>query len=310
MDPHRRSCTKGHMPQSPTLTNWLHLLILGVIWGGTFMFISVALQDYGPITVACARTVLGAMSLLILMKVLGSAWPTRETLPYLIWIGVFSTALPFMLLSWGLLKVPSSFAGISMASVPLFILPIAHFFSNEPLTMRRTIGVLMGFAGVVVLIGPSSMSMGDGIIFLGQLSCLGAALCYAISSIQARNCPPVDPLSMSAVSLLFGSVLMVPLMLIFEGAPTIQGPLPTTAVVLLGLLPTAFATYLRVLIIRSAGSVFMSFVNFLVPLWALFFGVFLLSEQLPSSLFGALALILGGLAVSQYRSLLQVLRRP
>ena len=273
------------------------------------MFISVALREYGPVTVACARTTLGAVSLLVLMKAMNRPWPSREAIPFLIRIGALSTALPFMLLSWGLLHVPSSFAGISMASVPLFILPLAHFFSNEPLNSRRAVGVVLGFLGVVVLIGPTVLSIGNGVVLLGQIACLGTALCYAISSIQARNCPPVDPMTMSAVSLLVGSLMMIPLMLVTEGVPTIEGTFPTLSIIFLGLMPTAFATYLRILIIRSAGSVFMSFVNFMVPLWAVFFGITVLSEPAPSSLFAALALILGGMIVSQFRSIVQIFKR-
>lgn len=297
------------MQQAPTLTNWLHLLTLGIIWGGTFMFISIALRDYGPITVACARTTLGAVSLLVLMRFSGAKGPSKEAIPALIKIGLFSTAIPFMLLSWGLTHVPSSLAGISMASVPLFVLPLAHVFSDEPMKVSGVAGMVTGFIGIVVLIGPSALSLGQGVEFLGQLACFGAALCYAISSINSRNCPPTDPLTISAVSLLVGAVVLVPLMLAFEGIPTIQSPMPTIAIILLGLLPTAFATYLRILIIRSAGSVFMTLVNFQVPLWSVFFGAVLLFEPVPSSLFAALVLILSGLVIAQFSNLRRILNR-
>jgi drug/metabolite transporter (DMT)-like permease len=297
------------MVKAPTLTNWIHLITLGLIWGGTFMFVTLALDGYGPITVATARTTLGALSLLILMRVLNSPWPTRDALPVLIRMGAFSTAFPFMLLSWGLLYVPSSVAGISMAAVPLFILPLAHFFSDERLTLRRTVGVLVGFVGIVVLIGPSALKLGSGIELLGQLACFGAATCYAISSIQTRNCPPVDPITMSAVALLVGSVILLPLMLIFEGVPSWQGVGPSLSVLFLGLIPTAFATYLRVLVIRSAGSVFMTMVNFMVPLWSVFFGAALLSEPLPQSLLASLVLILSGLLISQWGRLKSIVSR-
>ena len=273
------------------------------------MFVTLALDGYGPITVATARTTLGALSLLILMRVLNSPWPTRDALPVLIRMGAFSTAFPFMLLSWGLLYVPSSVAGISMAAVPLFILPLAHFFSDERLTLRRTVGVLVGFVGIVVLIGPSALKLGSGIELLGQLACFGAATCYAISSIQTRNCPPVDPITMSAVALLVGSVILLPLMLIFEGVPSWQGVGPSLSVLFLGLIPTAFATYLRVLVIRSAGSVFMTMVNFMVPLWSVFFGATLLSEPLPQSLLASLVLILSGLLISQWGRLKSIVSR-
>lgn len=297
------------MRPAPTLTNWIHLLTLGIIWGGTFMFISVALRDYGPITVACARTTLGAVSLLILMRLFGAKRPSREAMPALIKIGLFSTAFPFMLLSWGITMVPSSFAGISMASVPLFVLPLAHFFADEPLELKGVIGMVTGFVGIVILIGPSALQLGQGIVLLGQVACFAAALCYAISSVNSRNCPPTDPLTISAVSLLVGAVVLVPLMLIFEGVPEIKAPAPTVSIILLGLVPTAFATYLRILIIRSAGSVFMTLVNFQVPLWSVVFGAVLLSEPTPSSLFAAMVLILSGLVISQFSNLKRIFNR-
>lgn len=293
------------MVQSPTLTNWLHLITLGIVWGATFMVISIALEGYGPFTVACARTTLGAVSLLIWMAWRKAPLPRREAWPFIIWAGLFSTAIPFAGLSWGMQYVPSSFAGVAMAFVPLFVLPIAHFFSDESLTTRRTIGVLVGFTGALVLIGPGALSVGDGITTLGQLACLSAALCYAISSVQTRNCPPIDPITMAACVLVVGSVALIPMMLLVEGVPTWNGSRSGIAIVVLGLFPTAFATALRVLIIRSAGSVFMTLVNYQVPLWSVFFGAVLLGETLPVSLIFALPLIFTGLFISQFGALKQ-----
>ena len=291
------------MVNTPTMTNWIHLLTLGVIWGATFMVITVALEGYGPVTVACARTTLAAISLLLWMLVRRTPLPSRAAFPYIFLGGLFSTAIPFIALSWGMQYVPSSFAGVAMAFVPLFVLPIAHFFSDEPLTLRRGIGVSIGFVGALVLIGPEALKLGDGIVTFGQLACLSAALCYAISSVQVRNCPPVDPMAMSAFTLVVGSVAMIPVMLMTEGVPEWQGMRSGTAILVLGFLPTAFATALRILIIRSAGSVFMTLVNYQVPLWSVFIGAVLLSEPLPPSLFAALALIFTGLFVSQFGAL-------
>ncbi|MDP7150179.1 MAG: DMT family transporter [Paracoccaceae bacterium] len=291
------------MVQSPTLTNWFHLIILGIVWGGTFMVISIALEGYGPVTVACARTTLGAVSLLIWMKLRKAPLPRREALPFILGSGVFSTAVPFILLSWGLQYVPSSFAGVAMAFVPLFVLPIAHFFSDEALTKRRTIGVAVGFLGAFILVGPGALGVGDWLTTLGQIASLGAALCYAVSSVQTRNCPPIDPITMSAFVLVVGSVALVPAMLILEGVPSWQGVRPSIAIIALGLFPTAFATALRVLIIRSAGSVFMTLVNYQVPVWALVFGSVFLGESLPYSMLFALPLVLAGLFISQFGAL-------
>jgi drug/metabolite transporter (DMT)-like permease len=297
------------MVKAPTLTNWFHLIVLGIVWGGTFLVATIALRGYGPITVACARTTLGAVSLLLLMRIVKAPWPTKDAWPVLVRMGAFSTAFPFMLLSWGLLHVNSSFAGVTMAAVPLFILPLAHLFSDDPLTLRRGFGVSLGFAGIVVLIGPSALSLGGGIVLLGQFACLGAALCYSISSIQTRNCPPVDPITMSAVSLLVGSAILIPLMLFVEGVPDWQGSEAVLAIVFLGLVPTAFATLLRVVIIRSAGSVFMTLVNFMVPLWAVLLGAAILFEPIPQTMFAATALILSGMFISQFNRIIGIFRR-
>ncbi|TGD42382.1 DMT family transporter [Pseudotabrizicola sediminis] len=285
---------------TPTRSDWLSILALGLIWGGTFIVISLALRGYGPVTVACARTTFGALT------VLGLLWLTGRQLPRdaRVWrsavpIGLLSTALPFFLLSWGQQSVPSAFAGLSMAAVPLFVLPLAHRYSDEPLTTRRAIGFALGFAGVLVLLGPAAAA-GDGAT-LAQLACLGAALSYAVSSVLTRRCPPVDPVALAAATLMVGAVVLIPAMLLVEGVPAWAGTVPGVAIIFLGLVPTAFAALLRVTVIRSAGSGFMTLTNYQVPLWSMGFGVVFLAETLPSTFFAALGLILTGLAISQSR---------
>lgn len=297
------------MVDQPKISDWLSILLLGIVWGGTFMVVTVALEGYGPITVACARTTLGAVSLLILVALTGRKFP--QTTPGLwrsvFWIGMLSTAVPFLLLSWGQQHVPSAFAGISMASVPLFVLILAHFFSDEPLIFRRVIGVCLGFVGALVLIGPGLITLGQSAVPLAQLACISAALCYSISSIQTRQCPPIDPITLSALTLLVGAIVLIPLMLIVEGIPSWHSNRSGGAIIFLGLLPTAAATLLRVRVIRSAGSVFMTLVNYQVPIVSMLFGALLLSEDLPLRFFVALVLILSGLATSQWFSLKRML---
>jgi drug/metabolite transporter (DMT)-like permease len=289
------------MTHHPTPANWFSVLALGFIWGGTFMVVSVALGGYGPVTVACARTTLGAVALLAVMRIGGRAWPSRAAMVHLLPIGALNTALPFVLLSWGQQYVTSAFAGLTMAAVPIFIMPLAHLFSDEHLTGRKAAGMSLGFAGALVLIGPGLFLTGAASHPLAQLACFGAALSYATSSVMTRRCPPVDPISMAAVTLGVGAVILVPTMLLVEGLPTWQGPLYGSAILFLGLVPTALAALLRVAVIRTAGSIFMSVVNYQVPVWSMIFGWLLLSEVIPARFFGALALILLGLAVSQWR---------
>jgi drug/metabolite transporter (DMT)-like permease len=292
------------LPQ-PTAYNWLSIAVLGVIWGGTFMIVAIALQGYGPLTVACSRTTLGAAALLILMRVLGRPLPafTPRLTKYLIIIGVLNTALPFALLSWGQQFVPSAFAGISMAALPLFVLPLAHVFTDEKLSPRKLFGVILGFTGALILIGPGVLRIGQGMEPLGQIACLAASLSYAISSIMTRRCPPLDSIVMAAITLSVGSACLIPAMLWIEGVPTVADPRSTIAIIFLGLVPTALAALLRVVTIRSAGAVFMTLVNYQVPLWSVLFGTLVLAEVLPLRFFAALALILTGLAISQWASL-------
>ncbi len=293
------------MPAQPTTANWLSIAALGLIWGATFMVVAIALEGYGPLTVACARTTLGAVALLILMRVLQRPLPvfTPVMRRYLVAIGLLNTALPFALLSWGQQYVPSAFAGISMAALPLFVLPLAHVFTDEKMSLRNTLGVVMGFVGAAVLIGPGVLRIGTGWEPLGQLACIGASISYAVSSIMTRRCPPIDPLTMAALLLTVGSAALIPAMLIIEGVPSVGDARPTIAIIVLGFIPTALAALIRVATIRSAGAIFMTLVNYQVPLWSMVFGAWVLSEVLPLRFFIALGLILFGLAISQWSNL-------
>ncbi len=273
------------------------------------MVVAMALEGYGPVTVATSRTTLGAVMLLVLMRLTGRRIPslTPALLSSIFFIGILSTALPFMLLSWGQQFVPSAFAGLSMAAIPLMVLPLAHFFSDEPMNLRRLVGVCLGFSGALVLIGPGLAQLGQGTQPLAQMACVTAALCYASSSILTRRCPPIEPMALAALTLLVGAVLLIPIMLLTEGLPSWQGTRPSLALIVLGLVPTAFATLLRVSITRSAGSVFLTLVNYQVPVWSMVFGAWILSEALPLRFYIALAMILTGLAISQWFTLQKML---
>jgi len=294
---------------APGRSDWLSVLTLGLVWGGTFMVISVALEGYGPLTVACARTTLGAVALTALALGMGKRLPAGSLRLWVIvaGAGLLSTAVPFVLLSWGQQHVPSAFAGISMAAVPLFVLPLAHLFSDEPLVLRKATGVSVGFAGALVLIGPGLASLGQGAEPLAQLACIGAAASYAVASILTRNCPPIDPLVLAALSLVVGAAVLIPVTLAVEGVPGWAGPRAGSALLFLGLVPTALATLLRTRVIRSAGSVFMTLVNYQVPVWSMALGALILSEELPWRFFAALTLILTGLFISQAPSLRRLL---
>lgn len=289
--------------------NWALLLALGLIWGGSFPAVELALAGFAPLTIAGLRITLAAVILVAVALSTGVGLPPLNTqIGRRVWVhclgmAVFSNALPFTLLSWGQISVTSGFAGISMAVVPLFVLPLAWLLlPDETLTPRKIVGFLIGFAGVAVLIGPQIFqSTGAGLENLARLACIGAALCYAIGGIITRLTPKTPLLSFSAAALLLASLISMPMALMFEGMPSIQPTTATAAILYLGLVPTALATLVLVRIINQMGPGFLSMVNYQVPVWAVLIGALALGEAVPGRFIGALGLILVGMAISQVR---------
>jgi drug/metabolite transporter (DMT)-like permease len=291
--------------------NWLKLLTLGLIWGASFMFADIALRDFGPMTIAALRISLGALALLIAARMMGKSLPKlRAENGATIWavavsLGILSNALPFSLLNWGQNYVASGFAGVSMATVPLLVLPLAHFLvPGERMSLRRSIGFIVGFLGVVVLVGPAALQSAGGEMELwGRLAFIAAAGCYALGMIIIRLCPDVDRISLSAAVLLAGAVISLPLALYFEGLPENISLVPLLSLIYLGLLPTGLAQLLQVQVIRDAGPTFATLVSYMVPVWAMVFGIIFLAEPAQSTLFLALTLILSGMVLSQLGAL-------
>lgn len=283
--------------------------ILGFVWGGTFMVTEVALTGMPPFWLAASRITLAAFVMTIVWGMRGFELfherPSPGTGRTLVIVGALSGAVPFSFLAWGQQHVTSGFAGVSMASVPLIILPLAHFFvPGEALSLRRIIGFGVGFCGVAVLIGSSAFdAAGSPYENAGRLACVSAASCYALSSILMRRLPAIDPIGLAATLVIIGSFIVVPLALIVEGLPPMPSGNILWIVAFLGLVPTAAANILRVLVVRTAGPVFMSLVNYQVPVWSVLLGALILSEPLPPSLLTAMLLILTGVAISQFGAL-------
>ena len=282
---------------------------LGFTWGGTFLVIELALQGITPFWLAACRIGFGAFLTLVVWQIRGGALFAERLRASekvnLVTVAAMSSALPFMLISWGQQYVTAGFTGVSMASVALIVLPLAHFLvPGERITLRRALGFVIGFIGVVVLIGGQAFeSTGVTLELPGRIACISAASCYAISSVLMRRLPAVDPVGLSAVLLLFGATLVIPLAFIVEGPPPSVDPRTFWILAFLGLIPTAAANLLRVTVVRTAGPVFLSLVNYMVPVWAVLLGALLLGEPLPGSLLAALSLILIGVALSQYGAL-------
>ncbi len=296
------------MPDSPapSLMDWALITLLGVIWGASFMAVTLSLETVGPIWVAAGRIGLAAVAICVVARLMGEGLPSWSApsgpriWAHAVGMGLFSNAAPFLLLAWGQQHVASGFAGITMAVIPLFTLALAHFLvPGERMTGPRAAGFAMGLCGVVLLIGPGVLAAEGAVA--ARLACLAAAACYAIGSIVTRRCPPVALVRFSAAALLAAAVMAVPTALVLDGVPRPGTGISGLALLYLGLGPTALATLILVRVIRSAGPAFLSQVNYQVPVWAVIFGVMLLGESLPPQFLGALALILAGLAISRLR---------
>lgn len=306
--------------------DWLLLATLGVIWGASFLGVELALTGFPPILIATGRVTMAAVVLVAVAVIFGDGLPKFKTATdRRIWLhclgmGFFTNALPFSLLSWGQQLVTSGFAGISMAVVPLFVLPLAHLLvPGETMSRARTAGFVTGFIGVVLLVGGERIFGGaasGGDLVLAQLACVLASVCYAMGSIITRLCPPVSSLSYAAAGLLLGSVMLIPTALMTTTWPEATSGLMTApladvqlaaipglawgGLIYLALFPTALATILLTMVINRAGPSFLSLVNYQVPVWAVVIGAVVLNEALPGHFITALAVILAGMAISQY----------
>lgn len=297
------------MKTNASLRDWIYLISLGIIWGASFLGVSFALEGFGPLTLAAGRIALGALILIAIAIATGNGLPKTDTTSgKRIWLhclgfALFTNAVPFGLLSWAQQHVSSGFAGITMAVVPLFVLPLASVILKEPLTLQKTIGFVLGFIGVLILIGPDALGgMGSATENIARFACVGASLCYAIGTMITRTAPKGPLISYSAAGLALGAVIIVPVALTIEGIPDFPRTTAILSLLYLGIFPTALATILLVRVINSAGPSFLSTVNYQVPIWAVIFGLVFLKEALPPTFLSALALILLGLAISQAKA--------
>ena len=276
--------------------------MLTALWGSAFMFNELALAAFTPAVLVAGRIVIAAALVVGYLRLAGDTLPRpgRSWVPMIV-LALFGNVLPFHLVAWGQQHINSSLAGVLMAVMPLFVLTLAHFFvPGARLTPSRGVGFVVGFAGVIVIIGPDFINGFDGnLALLGALAVLGAALSYSVSTIYARRLGQGDPLRRSAGMLIVASLLSLPTAIIDLPSMAVPGVAAMVSLGVLGLLATGFATLLYFRLVQGPGPTFITFVNYLVPAWAVVAGSVVLDETLTSTTYFGLALILGGIAVSE-----------
>ncbi|KMO14387.1 DMT family transporter [Methylobacterium platani] len=301
----------ANRPMTPS--EWGLLLVLSVLWGGSFFFVGVALRALPPLTLVVLRVGLAALILGLVLRVRGVPVP-RGGRVWLAFLGAafLNNAVPFCLIAWGQTHIASGLAAILNATTPLFGVLVAHVLTDdERLTGNRLAGVVAGLAGVAVMVGPSVLA-GLGGEALAQGAVLLAALSYAFAGIYGRRFKRmgIPPLAAAAGQVTAASVLLLPVALAVDRPWTLPAPPATAVAAVLGLaaLSTALAYVIFFRLLASAGATNLMLVTFLIPVSALLLGALVLGEPVvPRQLLG-MALIGAGLVAIDGRLLRR--RRP
>ncbi|MFO0996369.1 MAG: DMT family transporter [Alphaproteobacteria bacterium] len=291
---------------------WALLLALSILWGGSYFFAKVALAEIGPFTLAFLRVSIAAASLHIIVRAAGLRMPSdRRLWLAFLGMGLLNNAIPFSLIFWGTAQIASGLAAILNAMTPIFTVLVAHALTrDEKLTAPRGAGVLAGFAGVIVLIGPDVLG-GLGTHALAQLSCVAAALVYAFAGIFGRRFKAVPPLVTACGQVTASSALMLPVAALVERPweHALPGAIGWGAVVGLALASTALAYIIFFRILAVAGATNLLLVTFLIPVSAIILGVLILGETIAPRQLAGMALIGLGLAAIDGRALTLLRRR-
>lgn len=288
------------------MKDWTLLAVLVALWGSNFMFIKLGVETVPPATLVASRLVIGAAIMVATLRAMGHVFPPlgRAWLPYVA-VGILGNTLPFWAITWGQQYIDSALAGILMAIMPLATLVLAHFFvAGEAMTRVRAAGFLLGFAGIVVLLGPAALHGlgGSKIEIFAQISVLTGALCYALQTIVVRRMLTGNLMVASGAILTSAALISLPVALLIDRPWALSpGFLSVAVVIWIGIGPTALATIVFLKLIGTAGPSFMALTNYCVPIVALFLGTAILGEKPGAGAYAGLVLILSGVAMSQLR---------
>lgn len=289
-------------PLKRSPADWASLLALVVFWGSSFAILKIAVVSITPAWTVPLRL---AAALVVFLPVF---WYTGNRLPrdarfwlWMLWVSFVGTVMPFYLIAWGTQHIDSGVGGVLVGTVPLFVIALAHVFvPEERAGLPKLAGFVIGFLGLVVLIGPASLvRLGGGALeVMGQLAIVGAALGYALQSVSVRLMPPATVMQKTLSNIILALVLSLAAALPtgFEG---VAGATPAglAAVAALGLSATVLAGLVMFRLIATAGPSFLSLTNYLMPVYTLLLGAAAFGEVVEHRTLAGLVLILAGIAV-------------
>jgi drug/metabolite transporter (DMT)-like permease len=282
----------------------LFLSILGLIWGASFLFIKLCVGTIPLFTFIAGRMGMGAIVLYLLLRLRGDDMPRlgRVWGPFIV-AGLLNALIPYALIAWGERQVSSGLTAILNGTTPIFTVLIAHYAtSDERLSLSKIVGVIMGFAGVVIVMSPD-LAKGVTFDWLGQLAILAACLSYASAIIYVRKNMRGTPAIVTSIGMLSsGFVLTLPLLLLTENPLAIRPPLAAVGSwIALGVMGTAVAYLFYYWLIDNAGATYASLVTFTLPPLGVFWGAAILGEQASwAALAGLVVIALSILAVNGY----------
>ncbi|MBM3344979.1 MAG: DMT family transporter [Betaproteobacteria bacterium] len=276
------------------------MVALAVLWGGSYFWSAIALRDMPPFAIVAARLTIGAVLLMAYVRSRGHSM----VLPLALWrdlfvLGFLNLFLPFCLVTWGQTQIASGLAAIFNATAPLFAVVVAHFATrDERLTVPKLAGVLLGIAGVAVMVGVDALR-GLGLQVIAQLAVLCGAMSYGLAAVYARRFRNQPSMVVATGQITGAAVMSLPVAL-FADQPWAQ-PVPSLlsafAVVAMGILSTAVSPLLYFAILKSVGATNAIVVTFLAPVSALILGIVILGEAFTAQQAGGIVLIGLGLAV-------------
>ena len=301
---------KHSSPKEATLFEWGLLALITAFGGSSFVMIRTAVATIPPTVIAPMRLWIGACLLYGLMRAAGrrlppfiikahGKWRIRRVWIWMIWVGAVGYTAPFFLFPWAQQYVESGLAGVYMAFMPIWTVGLAYAFAGETLTRRKIIGFILGFAGVLALLGPDVLKGALTSDVRAQAGLLLATFLYAASAVMSRRAPPIRPRVFAAGLMIAAAIMATPALLFSVIHPGGWAPLSLASVVGLGVFPTGLNGVLIIMTIRRAGAGFMALSNYFTPLWALAMGAAVFHEKLEWSVMLALGLILAGVAISQ-----------
>ncbi len=280
-----------------TPSDWAQLLLLSLIWGGSFFLTGIAVKGLPVLTLVAVRVVVAALVLWAVVWARGTRVPRAPAVwgMFLV-MGALNNAVPFMLIAWGQRSIPSGLASILNATTPLFtVLVSAALLADERASAQKFAGVLMGLAGVAVMMGLDSIA-GHGHALLPQLAVLGAALSYALAGAYGRRFGRMglDPILAAAGMVTGSSLIMIPAALMLDGWPQGVAANYWLAAATIGVIGTGLAYVMYFRILARAGATNISLVTFLVPVSAILLGWLFLGEVLgPAHVIGMVMIALG-----------------